>query len=537
MKLRHARALAGLALSLLLSTAALARPRLGVVVVFDQLRSVEVDRYAPLFGPGGFGGLDAARYDALYSFASTETSPGHATLLTGANPVVHGIVTNQWYGGGKRQYVVEDARYQVFGASAGVGRSPLQLVAPTLGDAMKAESGGRARVVTVSLKDRAAVLSGGRAADLAVWYDVEQGRYVTGKYWVEAVPPWLEQLGADLPKKGMAAGPWTPLPLPPALAWLAPPDDRPGEGSAKGLSVTFPHDHRALPPEQQRSLYRMQPGAMDDVFTLALAAVDQLALGADDEPDLLVVSISTTDYIGHNFGPDSLEQLDTVRRADLALRAFVRALDARVGRRALAMVVTADHGAPPLPAPLEGGKLPGGILPTSQVVEAAERAAAGAAAKGAAKKSRVLAFLPPQLFIDTADLSAIETTRTLAAVRTAVGALPGIARVYDMNDPADTDAWSPLMREAAFPGRHAAIFVRQQPRVVFLENDAKRGTDHGTPYVYDRRVPLLVLGAGVRAGRYADAVDPRDVAPTLAFLLGVPPPDLASGRPVSAVGD
>ncbi|MCC7070490.1 MAG: alkaline phosphatase family protein [Deltaproteobacteria bacterium] len=521
----------------LVAPAATARPRLGVVVVFDQLRSVEVDRFAPLFGAGGFGGLDAARYDAEYRYASTETAPGHATLLTGANPVVHGIITNQWFSADKRQYVVEDPDFPVHGTSAGTGRSPLQLAAPTLGDTMKAESGGRARVVTISLKDRAAILSGGRAADLAIWYDVEQGRFVSGRYWVEALPPALDKLAAELPARSMAAPPWTPLPVPAAHAWLAPVDDRPGEGSAKGLTRTFPHDHRALPLENQRSLYRMLPSSMDDVFALALAAVDALELGADDEPDLLVVSVSTTDYIGHNFGPDSLEQLDTVRRADLALRAFVRALDARVGRRAFALVVSADHGAPPLPAPQEGSRLPGGILPVSKVVAAAERAAAAAVPGGAAKKKRVLAFLAPQLFIDTADLGSADGARVLAAVRAALAALPGIARVYDMTNPADTDAWSPFMREAAFPGRHAPIFVRQEPRVVFLENEEKRGTDHGTPYLYDRRVPLFVVGPGVRTGRYAASVDARDLAPTLAFLLGVPPPDMASGRPVGAVGD
>ncbi len=520
----------------LVAPAVAARTRLGVVVVFDQLRPVELDRYEPLFGQGGFGGLDAARYDAQYSYASTETAPGHATLLTGVNPEVHGIITNQWFADGKRQYVVEDARHPVFGDAKGAGRSPLQLAAPTLGDTMKAESGGRARVVTVSLKDRAAILSGGRAADLAVWYDVEQGRFVTGRYWVEAQPRWLDQLGAELPARTMAGPPWTPLPIPAPLAGLAPTDDRPGEGSAKGLTRTFPHDHRALPQEQQRSLYRMLPGSIDDVFAVALRAVEEHALGADDEPDLLVVSVSTTDYIGHNFGPDSLEALDTVRRADLALRGFVRALDARLGRRGYALVVSADHGAAPLPAPLEGSRLPGGIVAYRAVEAAAERAADAAAPKGAAAKTRVLAFLPPQLFIDTSDLNVADGARVLAAVRADVAALPGIARVYDMADPSDTDAWTPFMRAAAYPGRHAPIFVRQAPRVVFLENDEKRGTDHGTPYVYDRRVPLFVMGPGVQRGRYADAVDARDLAPTLAFLLRVPPPDLASGTPVGAVG-
>lgn len=526
-----------LALFSLAAPSVAARPRLGVVVVFDQLRTVEVDRYEPFFGAGGFGGLNAARYDADYSFASTETAPGHATLLTGTNPLVHGIVTNQWFTGGKRQYVVEDARFQVFGAAEGTGRSPLQLVAPTLGDAMKAESGGRARVVAVSLKDRAAILSGGRAADLAVWYDPDQGRFTTGRYWVDAVPSWLDTLGAELPKKTLASGPWNALPLPPALAWLAPPDDRVGEGSAKGLTRTFPHDFSSAPAELHRGLYRMSPGAMEDVFRLALTAIDEMKLGADDEPDLLVVSISSTDYIGHNFGPDSLEQLDMVRRADLALRAFLRELEGRLGRRGFALAVSADHAAAPLPAPVEGTRQPGGILPTSTLVEVAERAAEGAVPKGAAKKKRVQAFLPPQLFIDTADLGAADAERVLAAVRTQVGAIPGVARAYDMTRADDSDAWSPFMRESAFPGRHATIFVRQLPRWVFLENEGKRGTDHGTPYLYDRRVPLWIAGPGVRAGRYVQPVDPRDMVVSLASILGVPPPDMASGKPLSALGD
>ena len=526
----------------MLAAGAQARPKLGVVVVFDQLRTVEVDRYAPFFGAGGFGGMNGARYDADYSYASTETAPGHATQFTGANPVVHGIVTNQWFAGGKRRYVVEDAAYPVLGAAEGVGRSPLQLVAPTLGDAMKGESGGRARVVTVSLKDRAAILSGGRSADLAVWYEPAQGRFTTGRYWVAEMPAWLQSLGAELPKQTLASGPWNPLPVPAALAALVPPDDRKGEGSAKGLTPTFPHDFAAAAPELHRGLYRMSPGAMEDVFQLALTAVDELGLGDDDEPDLLVVSISSTDYIGHNFGPDSLEQLDMLRRADRALRAFLLALEGRVGRRGYALAVTADHAAAPLPAAIEGTRLPGGILPYSQVVEVAERAAAAALAKSpsaarATAKKRVQDFLPPQLFVDTADLAAADEARVLAAVRAEVAAIPGIARTYDMNAPGDEDPWAPFMWQAAFPGRHASIFVRQLPRWVFLENDAKRGTDHGTPYLYDRRVPLWLVGPGVKPGRFVQPVDPRDMVVSLAALLGVPPPDMASGRPLSALGD
>lgn len=512
-----------------------ARPRLAVLVVFDQLRAVELERYGPFFGDKGFGGLDAARFDSIYSFAATETGPGHATLLTGVNPDLHGIATNTWLENGKRRYVVDDDAFPVLGAGASGGKSPQSLVAPTLGDAMKAESGGKAKVVTLSHKDRAAILSGGQSADLAVWYDPVLGRYTTSKAYVDAIPPWLDDAGVRLPQATFASARWSPLPIPKGLEHLVPPDDRVGEGATEGVTTTFPHDISAQPEPLRKKLYRLTPQSMDDLFTLATAAVDAYGLGKDEEPDLLVVSVSTTDIVGHNYGPDSLEQLDTLRRADIALRKFVQSLEARLLARSFVIAVTSDHGAPPLPASAVTRRGPGAIVRFGDIGEAAERGAALALPND--KKKRVQGFWAPQLFIDESDLKPDEVRKLRDAIAKAVEALPGIARVYDMTRSDDDDAHSKLMRASAFPGRSAALFVRQEPRVVFLDNAEQRGTDHGTPYMYDRRVPLLVAGPGVRRGRYAQPVDPRDTAATIAFLLQVPPPDMSEGRPVPAVGD
>ncbi|HEY4221910.1 MAG TPA: alkaline phosphatase family protein, partial [Myxococcota bacterium] len=316
---------------------------------------------------------------------------------------------------------------------------------------------------------------------------------------------------------------------------FVPPDDRPGEGGGEGMKPTFPHDISKLDSEALRNkLYRITPQAIDDVFTLALDAVDALALGQDDEPDLLVVSISTTDFIGHNYGPDSLEQLDTLRRADVSLRRFLAALDARVHQRYV-VAVSADHGAPPLPLAAEGARYPHGILLETDVEAAAQNAAAAALPKDS--KKRVLGYLPPHITLDIADLAPDAQRKVKNAVMAAVEAVPGVARVYDFDDPAAVDPLEPLMRASHYPGRTGVLAVRQRARVVTLNNAQKTGTDHGTPYTYDRRVPVLFAGPGVKRGRYAQPIDPRDVAPTLAFLLHVAPPDMCEGKPVVAVGD
>jgi predicted AlkP superfamily pyrophosphatase or phosphodiesterase len=516
--------------------AAQARPKLAVLVIFDQVPSFAVDRWSPFFGKDGFGGVDGARFDAFYAYADTETGPGHATLSTCANPDVHGIGSNIWYENGAKRYVVDDKDFPVLGAPAGaMGRGPSALLAPTLGDAMKADSNGRAKVVTLSLKDRAAILTAGRGADLAIWYDADQGRFTTSRAYANELPPWLADLGASLPAKTIASATWSPLPVPQGLEVLVPDDDRAGEGGHDGLTRTFPHDVKTAPEKDRKKLYRITPQSMDDLFTLALAAVDHMELGKDVEPDLLVVSVSTTDYVGHNYGPDSLEQLDTLRRADVALRKFVGELDARFAHDWV-LAVTADHGSPPLPLAQDVAnvKWPHGIVLEEDVTETAKSAADKALKDGA---KRVLGFHPPEIVVDETGLSADDKRKLYDAIIAGVEALPGIARVYDVTRPGDVDPFEPLMRASVYPGRESPLVVRPKPRYVFIENKEKTGTDHGTPYTYDRRVPVWFRGPGVRRGRYAQPIDPRDIAPTLAFLLGAAPPDLCQGKPVPAVGD
>ena len=528
-----------LALILIAARSAEAAPRLGVLVVFDQLPAWLLARADPFFGSGGFGGLDGAHYVASYPYASTETGPGHATLSTCSLPNVHGITGNSWFAERTRRYAVEDAAFPVLGASGTPppGRSAVALLAPTLGDTLRIESSGRARVVAFSHKDRAAILSAGKSANLAVWYDPAQGRYTTSTAYADALPPWLAELGQTLPASAMRDGRWSPLPTPKGLAPLLPEDNRPGEGAMEGAGPTFPHDLTSAPEGRRRALYRLSPQSVTDLFALALRAVDEMKLGADAVPDLLVVSVSTTDVVGHNYGPESLEALDMLRRSDLALRDFVAQLKKRLGADALIVAVTSDHGAPTLPQTADAVSLPTPALTVPDVVDAANAAIRGVLAARPPSGDRTLGFFPPHLFLDLDGLGPSEQERVLVAVKKAIERLAGVAQVYRTDSP-EQDGFTALMMAAAAPGRRGQLLVRTAPRVVVLsERTPRLGTDHGSAYLYDRRVPFLLSGPGVKAGKYASPVDPRDVAPSLAFLLGIAPPDLCEGRPVSAVGD
>ncbi len=556
-------------------------PRLGVLVVFDQLRAAELDRYAAFF-EGGFGGLEGrggARYDARYRYADTETAPGHATLVTGANPRVHGIVSNYWFDEtGRRIYAIDDPTAPVLGTKKARGASAHLLAAQTLGDVLKLESNGRARVVTMSLKDRSAILTGGRAADVALWYDVDQCAFTTSRAYADALPAWAAGLAAELPARSMKDGVWSPREVPHGLDAFVARDESPNEAGELAWTDRFPHDLRALSVAREKCVqYRASPQAIDDLMRLADAAVrdEALALGKDAVPDFLVVSVSTTDYVGHGWGPQSLEMLDILRHADQALRGLVRTLDRRYGSGGYVIAVSSDHGSAPLVELGAGLGLDAGRIDVAglraRIEETVEQTVERLAPKAARPATTVTAttvtgksapgphliakdakesassaphfvwlkgLAPPHVYLDLAPFSGAIRAEILEATRRAIATFPGISDAYvvDGGRVVGNDGFVPLYQELVFADRHGAIMVRPKARWVYAFDGETVGTDHGTPYLYDATVPFIVSGPGVRAGRYAQPCDARDVAPTMAFLLRTPAPDHAEGRPVSAVG-
>jgi hypothetical protein len=508
------------------------RPRLAVLIVVDQLRAASVDRLEPLFGAGGLGGLGnrGAHLTLRYSFAVAETCPGHATLATGANPPVHGIASNRWWLAESTIYCVRDDRAKVLGAPEAEGRGPAQLRAGTLGDAWKAETLGQAKVIAVAGKDRSAILLGGHAADLALWYEPRLGRYTSSTAYTDELPPWVVRFNDGPVQESLANGTWSPLPAPAGLGYLLPPDDSEGEEPHLG-GRTFPHHLKDLGQEEGRRDYLGTPQALQDTFALALEALEREELGKDAVPDLLLIGISALDYTGHWFGPLSLEATDLQRRLDLEVRKLREVLDARLGKDAYVLALTSDHGAADLPERTSRVGVPAQRVEVAALKEAAEAAVRDALPR-AAQKRRVVGFHPPHIFLALSDLSEADRSLALDAVSARLEALEGIAAVYrpDQPDP-PSDPFMGRLRQSMAAGRGGDLLIRQAPRVLF-DFGPGTGADHGTAYAYDTDVPLFVMGPGVRRGRYAQRGDPRDVAPTLAYLVRGPPPDASEGRPL-----
>jgi predicted AlkP superfamily pyrophosphatase or phosphodiesterase len=344
------------------------RPRLAVLVVIDQLRSDYLERWKDLFSEGGFRRLQKNGVwfqNCHYPYASTFTGPGHASLVTGCSPDKHGIVMNDWFdrlSGASVYCVASDHYHRVPSLPASVPNSqttkksasvsPEHLLAPTVSDTLKEATAGKARVVSLSLKDRSAILMGGRHPDICYWFETSNATVVTSSYYAEGLRPWAESFNRDAAPDRWFGKEWTRWRTDLDYAKYSGPDDAPGEGTGSGQGRTFPHAMGGGATKAGKPYYDAlynSPFGNEILLELTLKALDAERLGRGATPDLLCVSFSSSDIVGHCWGPDSQEVLDTTLRMDDVLRRLLDGLDARVGRDGYVLVLTADHGVCPLP--------------------------------------------------------------------------------------------------------------------------------------------------------------------------------------------
>ncbi len=492
-----------------------AAARLAVVVVVDQFRAGDLARLRPLYGEGGLAGVAdgaaAASFVGRYAHACTETSPGHATLSTGAAPSVHGIVLNNWANGRDLTYAVSDPKH---------GRGAAHLLAPTLGDTLKLATGDKAKVAAVSIKDRGAILSGGRSADAAVWFSPREMAFISsGAY---------PRTPAELLVKATARD-WTAA-AGVAESGLADPEQADLVHPPTGWGPSLPHLISELDHGSVGWGFRMTPASIEQLLDLAVKARASLGLGDDEVPDLLIVSVSTTDYGGHAFGPHSPEYVGLMAVLDGALRRFRSQIDAAVGPGRVLWALAGDHGAGPATERLKRWGKPGGTLTMQQLAHAAEAAATTLAGKNP-RGTWVVGVEPPHIFLDLDPVAADKRKPIVDAVSVALSKLTGVATTFLPDDPPD-DA-NPLEAAARLcylPGRAGQVMVVQEEGWMYDDVESPGAANHGSPYAYDQDVPLILWGPGVRPGLHPQPVDPRDLAPTLAKLLGIPAPALAQGR-------
>lgn len=508
------------------------QPRLVLAVVIDQLPSWWLDeRFDALPDDGAIKKLAARgafHRRVVYEHASTFTAPGHAAIFSGAVPRESGVISNRhWIEGRGRVEVVDDGEHPVHG-KPGDHASPAVMEAPTVADQLKEATGGRGKVVSLSIKDRGAVLPAGKNPDLALWYESALPGFTTSTYYAEERPAWLVEWEQKHPVSERLTM-WE-LEDPAWVARHLGPDDEPGEAEFHGLGTTFPHD-LAGAAEPYKAL-RATPQAAQMLFEVALEAVDQLELGKDSQTDLLIVSISSTDYAGHVFGPGSWEVHDGFVRTDRALGRFIDALEERWP---VSVLLTSDHGVAPMPERLRGKS--GGRLFADEVavgLDAHLDAALGDRAEWVAD------YVPPVIYLTPHAEQADRLPGVLAAAMQYLRGIEGIREAYDTRTVRErTDDPDDVVRAvaASIPTSNAGdIYVVQEPNwTVHPDRGEGEGTKHGAPYPYDREVPAIVVAPGVRPGVHAEPVSQRRVAGTLATLLGLPPPGYADATPLAGL--
>jgi predicted AlkP superfamily pyrophosphatase or phosphodiesterase len=516
-------------------------PKLVVMIVIDQFPYEFLNRFDPWFGSGGFRrltGQGATFTSAHYTHLATFTGPGHATLATGSHPNKHGIVTNRYYN--RETKVTTSSLYDAEAPmlnspplTPADDTSPRALVGTTLGDQLRLATGMKGKVFGLGLKDRGAILSAGRLGT-AFWNNEGTGRLTTSRFYAERLPAWVEQINAERIPEAAFGKTWELL-LPPD-AYRFGPDDGPGENGGRGLGRTFPHPiHGGLtaPGPEFYEAWVQTPWSVEYQFQVAERCLLAEGLGTDDVPDLLGLCLSSPDYAGHGFGPDSWEVQDLIVRLDRALAGFLDRLAGRFQPGQLTVVLTADHGAGPLPERMASLRYPAGRIKKATVKATIETALDAQFGDG----DWVLAQEEPSVFLNRVLMA--ERKLVPAAVERAAGEaamqLPGFAWYFTrtglMHGPLP-DTTLALQAERSFsPERSGDLFLVPKPFYYWSsygERDA--GATHGSPYEYDTHVPLVLWGAGVRPGQYAGPAQMVDVAPTLAQLLRIGAPSNTDGR-------
>ncbi len=494
-----------------------ASAKLVLGIVLDQLPSSAVLRFAPHLPEDGVirrameRGLFQER--VRYGYAGTNTAPGHASIYTGELPADHGIDRNDVFSSaGGRKQIVDDGEHSVFGVE-GAFASPFRLLKPTVGDLLHAKTPA-SKVVSVSLKARAAVVSGGKSADVVTWYDPNLPGFTTSRAYADEMPAWLSQWNEANPVAERLV-PWTPE-KPELYQELFGDDDAPGESDWYGLGTAFPHDTAGT--EKPAKTFVATPQSMEYLLDMTRTLATQFALGADEAPDLLMLSVSTTDYAGHSYGSSSWEYLDVLIKTDRALGKLVRELEATTD---LAVVITSDHGGTPLAeVSLAEGK-PAGRLYGDVFVEALEAKATEELGKGPWFE----AYIQPYLYLTDAAMNSEKLPRLeeiaaqYASTASDVEMVLGSAKARQLRG---SDNW--LERDVAntVAADSTALFVVPAEWHVGTSKKGYLGTGHGTPWDTDREVSVLAFGAGVSMNRAADVTHQNRVAPTIAALLNLP---------------
>ncbi|MDQ3027957.1 MAG: alkaline phosphatase family protein [Pseudomonadota bacterium] len=511
------------------------RPRLVVVLIIDGLPQRQVVDYRDQLAPDGLRRfLDRGAWfaNAHYGHAHTVTAPGHATVMTGTHPATHGIISNEWRDpvSGQKRYCVEDAGAVYIGhrTRTGDGTSPRNLRVETVGDALRRVSPA-SKVIALSAKDRGAILLAGKAG-VAYIYQSQSGEFGSTTYYMRTHPGWVDAFNAQKRADRYFGAEWKPL-LEDAAYARSLADDHPAFDPGGSLPKRIGDTQGRAGPAFYQSL-KASPFIDELTLDFARAAIAGEALGGDDVPDILAVSLSGHDYINHSFAAESRLSHDHVLRVDRMLEGFFRHLDMVVGEGRYAAVLTSDHGFTPLPEHARALGRDSGRFDRRAAFARVE----AELALGFGEGPWLVGFTADSLVVDRglATRKAVAVDALIDEARKLLLAEPGVAAVYTRAElESASRAGAPLFEAMRRTwSRELSGDLQMALKAGWIFSSARgKGTTHGGPHASDTHVPILFYGAPwVTAGRIDTPIQVVDIAPTLATILGIPPPASAEGK-------
>lgn len=512
-----------------------AKPKLVIGIVIDQMRWDFLYRYKSLYSTGGFNRLIAEGFtcdNTFIPYIPTYTAPGHSCIYTGSIPAIHGIIGNNWFERSinKNVYCTDDSTVTGVGSNTIWGKmSPKNLLASTISDELRLSNNFQSKVIGISLKDRGAILPAGHSANAAYWYD--EGKWISSTYYMKDLPAWVKAENDKNYPGSMAGKLWnTLLPLDKYVQSAG--DDNAYESAMfSEKKPVFPHTISANATSKFED-FKFTPFANTYTFNMALAAISNEHLGENNVSDFLAVSCSATDYVGHAFGPNSVEIEDTYLRLDKDIETFLLALDKKFGKNNYLVFLTADHGVAHVPAFSQEHKIPSGVYNEWGLADEINKAAEPVLGiKGIVKiveNSQV--YLNVDSNSQNKNLNDIKTF-----VINFLKAKDYITDVYEL-DKVETTSLPNILKTRITNGYNA----KRSGNIGFIAKPAyfgggSTGTTHGSWNSYDSHIPLVWFGWNIKPGKTNDEIFMTDIAPTLAALLNIQAPNGTVGKVITEI--
>lgn len=502
------------------------KPKLVVGIVVDQMRNDYIYRYWDRLGDGGFKRLINNGFyfkNAHYNYIPTYTGPGHSSIYTGATPRTHAIIANDWHIKSTTisNYCVSDTGVKSIGCTNKNGKmSPKNQLSSTIGDELKISTNQMGKVFSIAIKDRSAILPAGHAANGAFWYDEITGNFISSSWYIKELPSWVNAFNnKNFPKVYLTKGWQTLYPISSYSNSLA--DNNNYEASpVKKAAITFPYNYKDFIEKNDFSIIKSNPYGNTITKDLAISCLINESLGKDNIPDLLCISFSSPDYIGHYYGPRSIEAEDIYLRLDKDIEDLLKTLDEQVGKNNYTIFLTADHGGADVPNHLIDSKIPAGYIKEKYLVTEIKKFLQRSFGDSSIFENNS----NEQIFLDARKINQLnlKTAEVESKLADFLITINGISEAFTS---------STLKTQSFYKNDYPTLLQngynhKLSGNVCYIYNPAwmdysEKGTTHGAGYNYDTHVPIIFYGNGIKKGNYFQYVSITEIAPTICELLQI----------------